>query len=72
MRAVHLGEADLKPIPLGPGPAGLRYAAGPSPWDPVRAVARALDRLQRQQPTFDQEVTHHAGEALDRWDGARG
>lgn len=72
MRATHLADTGLKPIPLGPGPAGLRYAAGPLPWEPVSAVARALDRLQRQQPTFDQEVTRHAGEALDGRDGARG
>src|SRR5215469_9407956 len=53
-------DQDLRPIPLGAGSGRSREPAAPPAWEPVAAVARALDRLQRPTHTLEQEVTPHA------------
>ena len=68
MRTITRGEppsrrddaADLAPIPLGTRGRRFLHPAEPATWEPVGAVARALDRLRqgsrRQQQAIQEEV----------------
>jgi hypothetical protein len=60
-------EADMRPIPMGSRTVNFLRRASPPAWEPVEAVARALDRLQRRPHNVQQEVrrdthTQHVAE----------